>query len=62
MIYDNFCKNKNCDHYIEWEFFDMEEQPYICYSCDLVGMSYNVLEIPIDCKYKEEISSYKGED
>lgn len=51
MIYNEFCKSKNCPEYIEWSFEYGD-----CISCKLVGQSYDITEYPVDCLFKSEIS------
>jgi len=52
--YNDQCKAKQCEHFIEWEFStDYDEQPYLCTSCQLQGQSYNITEIAKDCPYKD---------
>lgn len=55
MTYNNYCKSKSCEHYIEWEFDAYEdEQPYGCTSCKLQGQSYDITEIAHDCPFRGE--------
>jgi len=57
MVYDDFCKSKECEYYIEWECeHHTEEQPYPCVSCKLVGQSLNIEEYPKDCPFIGEIA------
>lgn len=49
--YNEFCKNKQCQEYIEWTF-DMGVK---CTSCKLVGQSYDITEYPKDCLFLDEI-------
>ena len=38
------CKNLKCPHYIEWSF------GYgTCYSCELVGQSEDIEQVPDNC-------------
>lgn len=55
MNYNEQCRQKQCEHYIEWEFYDDDfyEQPYNCTSCKLQGQSYDITEIAKDCPYKD---------
>jgi hypothetical protein len=58
--YGEFCRIKNCEHFIEWEFAVNEEtQPYQCESCKLIGQSYSVNEYPENCQFKSEIEHFK---
>jgi len=57
MNYNDFCKSKECEHYIEWECgLSTGEQPYPCVSCKLVGQSLNIEQIPEDCPFIDEIA------
>ena len=51
--FNEFCKNKNCEEYIEWDF-----DYGICTSCKRIGQSYNIDEYPNDCLFLDEIKSY----
>ncbi len=52
--YNEQCKSKQCEHYIEWQFFvDGYEQPYDCTSCKLQGQSYDIDAIAEDCPHKD---------
>lgn len=53
MNYNEQCKAKQCEHYIEWEFDDIEGQPWLCTSCQLQGQSYDIDAIAEDCPYKD---------
>ena len=54
MIYNDWCKSKECEHYIEWEYlFDSTEQPYPCVSCKLVGQSHNIEQRPEECPFND---------
>lgn len=55
IVYDDFCKSKNCPEYVEW---DIDGQP--CASCKKVGQSYYVGEYPEDCNFKKEIQEFKN--
>jgi hypothetical protein len=58
--YDEFCKLKNCEEFIEWDFQnDSETQPYNCTSCKKIGQSYAVTEYPNDCNFLTEIQAIK---
>jgi len=60
LVYDDFCRAKECDHYIEWEFSNSsDEQPYPCTSCNLTGQSYYVDRYPEDCPFINEIKEYE---
>jgi len=59
--YGQFCKDKNCEHFIEWDYvFDDDCQPYPCESCKLIGQSHTVDEYPDNCPYIDEISKLAG--
>ena len=59
MNYDDFCKSRECEFYIEWECaHHTQEQPYPCVSCELVGQSHNIEEYPKDCPFIDEIELY----
>lgn len=53
--YTAFCKSKNCEHFIEWEF-DTGYGHHPCNSCKKIGQSYEVEEYPEDCPFIDEIS------
>ena len=60
MIYNQFCKDKGCEHFIEWDFqFEYDAQPYPCTSCQLVGQSYDIDQYPDNCPFLDEIKAYK---
>ena len=51
--FNEFCKNKDCEEYIAWDF------GYgICVSCKRVGQSYNIEEYPNNCLFLDEIQEY----
>jgi len=50
LNYNDFCKSKRCEKYIEWECEDG-----IAHSCMLIGQSYDVIEYPDNCPYINEI-------
>ena len=50
IIYNNFCRRKQCPEYVEWDF-DYGE----CISCKLAGQSYHITKFPEDCLHKDEI-------
>ncbi len=59
MIYNDFCKKKECNHFIEWDYsveVDHTDQPIQCTSCQLVGQSHDIDEYPEDCPFIDEIS------
>ena len=63
MDYGEFCAEKSCEYYIEWEFNnDTYEQPYRCESCKLVGQSHHVTEYPKNCPYIDEIKVLEGKE
>jgi len=56
MMYDDICRKKGCDHYIEWDYsLDSETQPYPCVSCNLVGQSHHIDIIPDACPFMDAI-------
>jgi len=66
--FDQFCREKQCKEYIEWDFeVDMDDHDIhhtsrmICVSCQQVGQSYNIEVYPDNCPYLEEIKEYKYE-
>jgi len=60
MIYDDFCKSKECEFYIEWEYrYHIEAQPSACVSCKLIGNSHNIEEYPKDCPFLDKIKLYR---
>ena len=48
--YNEFCKTRDCEHYIEWSF-----EYGNCVSCKLVGQSYNIEEYPENCPHIDGI-------
>lgn len=48
--YNQFCKEKNCPEYIEWEFGEG-----VCISCQKVGQSHDIDKYPEDCLFIDEI-------
>lgn len=53
--YSQFCRSKNCEFFIEWEF-DTEFGLFPCKSCIKIGQSYEVKRYPNDCPFINEIS------
>lgn len=63
MLFNKFCRNKNCENYIEWEYsFDSQSQLYPCISCTLIGQSYDITEYPPNCKFLPEIKKYEKQN
>ena len=61
--YNDFCKEKECAEYIEWDLVIEEAgQPYICASCKKVGQSYDIDEYPKDCPFLNEIQKIELEE
>lgn len=56
MIFTDFCREKGCEHYIEWE---LEYGQPTCYSCTIYGQSYDIEVYPDDCPYLTEIKEYE---
>ena len=54
-IFNEFCKNKQCNEYIEWECVGY------CTSCKLVGQSYDIVEYPKDCLFLDDIKKFESE-
>ena len=54
MIYDEFCIEKECEHYITWK----SDGGHPCMSCTLIGQSYNITEYPDNCPFIDEIKKY----
>lgn len=54
--FGEFCRNKNCPEYIEWDF-----GYEICQSCNLVGQSYYVNEYPKNCLHLNDITLFNKE-
>jgi hypothetical protein len=46
LIFNNFCKSKNCSEYIEWDFGHDK-----CVSCYLIGQSYDIIKYPKNCLF-----------
>lgn len=55
MKLDKFCEQMECDYYREWEYYDGEEQPYPCISCELQGQSYYIGDIAEDCPHRGKL-------
>ena len=54
--YDDFCKSKKCEWYVEWQYtFDESLPPYPCKSCRLAGQSHNIFDYPKNCAFIDEI-------
>ena len=51
--FNEFCKNKKCEHYVEWEY--MGEK---LVSCTEVGESENIRVYPECCPHMIEIIKY----
>jgi hypothetical protein len=51
--YNEQCRQKKCEYYIDWVFYDIEGQPWFCTSCQLQGQSYDITEIAKDCPHKD---------
>jgi hypothetical protein len=56
MIFNDFCKEKNCPQRIEWEF---EGNNFV--SCKLIGQSSNIEKYPHNCLFLDEIKKYESE-
>ena len=52
--YNEFCKSKDCEYYIEWSFEFGD-----CVSCKLVGQSYDIEEYPENCPHIDDIKQIK---
>ena len=50
---NSFCENKGCSEFIKWDFGGPS-----CFSCKLVGESYNIDTIPKECPFKDEARLY----
>jgi hypothetical protein len=50
MTFNEFCRSKECEYYIEWEYNHGH-----CVSCKLHGQSHNINEYPEDCIHLTEI-------
>lgn len=59
VIFNNFCAEKQCDEYIEWDFEVEYSQHYRCISCKAVGQSYDIDKISFSCPYLDEIVEHK---
>lgn len=55
IIFNEFCKSKNCPEFIEWE---MQGN---CTSCKLVGQSYDIYQYPENCLHLKEIKEFESE-
>ena len=65
IVYDEMCRQCNCENYIEWDYeyelsdFNMRyESVMTCVSCQLVGQSENIHTYPENCPYKAELDRY----
>ena len=56
---EDFCRNKKCYQYIEWEYDDHDGPPHNMCSCQIIGQSYNVNAIPENCVYLKDIKEYE---
>jgi len=54
IIFNNFCKSKNCPEYVEWDFGHGT-----CVSCKLIGQSYDIEEYPQNCLFLNEIKEFE---
>ena len=52
--YDDFCASKNCKCFKVWDFGYGD-----CYSCTLIGESYNISQYPDNCLFLDEIKEFK---
>jgi|WetSurMetagenome_2_1015567.scaffolds.fasta_scaffold12292_8 hypothetical protein len=43
------CKKLKCPHFIQWFYYQTN------YSCNLIGESDHIEEIPINCSLKDKI-------
>ena len=61
ILYNDFCRNINCEEYIEWNFDgnDGGEFPSQCVSCKLVGQSYDIDKRPENCLHLKEITDFE---
>jgi len=58
--YNEFCRKKQCNWYIEWEYTDgYSDQPYLCISCKLIGQSHDIIEYPNNCPFINKIKQVK---
>jgi hypothetical protein len=63
VVFDNFCSEKNCEHYREWRLWnDLSAEGTDCFSCQLVGKSFNIIKYPINCPFSKEIEEYKKKE
>ena len=65
IVYDEMCRQCQCENYIEWEHeYELvdwnrnHQSIMICVSCQLVGQSYNIDEYPEECPHKVELDRY----
>ncbi len=56
MVYDDFCKSKRCDHYVEWSYYSKQ-----LISCKLIGTSEHIEKYPKECPFIDEIIDYNPE-
>ena len=62
IIFDEFCFNKKCEQYVDWQYTnDEHSRPIDCTSCKLVGQSHNITEVPKDCVFLKEIKEYAND-
>ena len=57
MIYNEKCKQCNCEEYIEWSFGFGSQ----LFSCKLQGESDDITEIAEDCPFRKELEKYAKE-
>jgi len=64
IVFNEFCWNKQCQEYIEWEIDacspdGSQDGVYIATSCQAVGQSYDIDKIAFNCPYLDEIVEHK---
>jgi len=62
MNTEDYCIEMDCEHFIQWEFTDVDGQPYPCSSCKLIGQSYRIEKLADNCPYKDKFTLPKQDD
>ena len=59
VIFDKFCDQRRCQHFVQWDVDVGADRPYWCSSCTLVGQSYEIDMYPHNCLHLEDIKKYE---
>jgi len=55
IYYDDFCRSKGCEYFIEWEGGYVG---WLHRSCTEMGESMHIKEYPHNCPHKDELVFY----